>query len=59
MKALAIRAGYELVPEFYAAAASGVDPIDTRAGFAAMLERIDGNGGGTIIWRRRAASLAI
>jgi hypothetical protein len=28
---------------------SGADPIDTRPGFAAMLERIDGNGVRTII----------
>jgi hypothetical protein len=42
--AFAGRAGYELVAEFYDAAVSGADPIDTRPGFAAMLERIEGNG---------------
>ena len=31
------------------AAVSGADPIDTRPGFAAMLERIEGNGARTII----------
>jgi DNA invertase Pin-like site-specific DNA recombinase len=36
--------GYELVGEFYDAAVSGADPIETRPGFAAMLERIEGNG---------------
>jgi DNA invertase Pin-like site-specific DNA recombinase len=43
--AFASRAGYELVGEFYDAAVSGADPIDTRPGFAAMVERIEGNGG--------------
>jgi DNA invertase Pin-like site-specific DNA recombinase len=43
------RAGYEVVAEFYDAAVSGADPIDTRPGFAAMLERIEGNGVRTII----------
>jgi DNA invertase Pin-like site-specific DNA recombinase len=38
------RFGYELVDEFYDAAVSGADPIDMRPGFAAMLERIEGNG---------------
>jgi DNA invertase Pin-like site-specific DNA recombinase len=36
--------GYELVGEFYDAAVSGADPIETRPGFAAMLERIEENG---------------
>jgi DNA invertase Pin-like site-specific DNA recombinase len=43
------RAGYELVDEFYDAAVSGADAIDMRPGFAAMLERIEGNGVQTII----------
>lgn len=38
------RAGLQIVAEFYDAAVSGADPIDTRAGFAAALERIAGNG---------------
>jgi len=42
------RAGYELVEEFYDAAVSGADPIDTRPGFGDMLERIEGNGVRTI-----------
>ena len=42
-------AGYELVAEFYDKAVSGADPIDTRPGFAAMLERIESNGVRTII----------
>jgi DNA invertase Pin-like site-specific DNA recombinase len=47
--AFARRAGYELVAEEYDAAVSGADPIDARPGFAAMLERIEGNGVRTII----------
>jgi DNA invertase Pin-like site-specific DNA recombinase len=42
-------AGYELVAEHYDAAVSGADPIDTRPGFATMLERIEANGVRTII----------
>jgi DNA invertase Pin-like site-specific DNA recombinase len=49
IEAFAKRAGYELVGEFYDAAVSGADPIDVRPGFAAMLERIAGNGARTII----------
>jgi DNA invertase Pin-like site-specific DNA recombinase len=47
--AFATRAGYQLVDVFYDAAVSGADPIDTRPGFAAMLERIESNGARTII----------
>src|SRR3954471_18206628 len=36
--------GHALVGEFYDDAVSGADPIETRPGFAAMLERIAGNG---------------
>jgi DNA invertase Pin-like site-specific DNA recombinase len=49
VQAFAKRAGYELVDEFYDAAVSGADPIDSRPGFAAMLKRIEGNGVRTII----------
>jgi DNA invertase Pin-like site-specific DNA recombinase len=42
--AFAKRAGYELVGEFYDAAVSGADPIETRPGFSALLDRIEGNG---------------
>jgi DNA invertase Pin-like site-specific DNA recombinase len=37
------------VAEFYDAAVSGADHVNTRPGFAAMLERIEGNGVRTII----------
>ena len=44
IQAYARHAGYELVGEFYDAAVSGADPIDTRPGFRELLERIVGNG---------------
>jgi DNA invertase Pin-like site-specific DNA recombinase len=49
IEVFARRAGYELVAEFYDAAVSGADPIDTRPGFAEMLKRIEANGVRTII----------
>jgi DNA invertase Pin-like site-specific DNA recombinase len=49
IQAFARRTGYELVEEFYDAAVSGADPIDTRPGFAAMLKRIEANGVRTIL----------
>jgi DNA invertase Pin-like site-specific DNA recombinase len=49
IQAFARRAGYELVAEFYDAAVSGADPVDSRKGFAALLERIEANGVRTII----------
>lgn len=36
--------GIEIVGEFYDAAVSGADPVETRPGFSAMLDRIEGNG---------------
>lgn len=49
IEAFAKSAGIEIVGEYYDAAVSGADPIEARAGFAAMLERIEGNGVRTII----------
>ena len=49
IEAHAKRAGIEIVDTFYDAAVRGGDPIDTRPGFAAMLERIEGNGVRTIV----------
>lgn len=49
IQAYAKQAGVEVVQEFYDAAVSGADPVDTRPGFAAMLERIEGNGVRTIL----------
>jgi len=49
IQGFAKRAGYDIIDEFYDAAVSGADAIDARAGFAAMLKRIEGNGVRTII----------
>ena len=49
IEAFAKRAGYVIEGEFYDAAVSGADPIEVRAGFAEMLQRIAGNGVRTII----------
>src|SRR5215510_15702060 len=49
IQSFAKHAGYELVGEFYDAAVSGADPIDTRPGFRELLERIVGNGVRTVI----------
>src|SRR5712672_746102 len=38
------RAGFALVDEFTDAAVRGTDPIEVRPGFAALLDRIEGNG---------------
>ena len=43
------RAGFVLVGEFTDAAVSGADPIETRRGFAELLDRIEGNGVRTVI----------
>jgi DNA invertase Pin-like site-specific DNA recombinase len=47
--AFAKHGGFEIVEEFYDAAVSGADPIDTRPGFRALLERIVSNGVRTVI----------
>ena len=49
IEAHAKRAGIEIVDTFNDAAVRGTDPIDSRPGFAAMLERIEGNGVRTIV----------
>jgi DNA invertase Pin-like site-specific DNA recombinase len=49
IQAYARYAGYELVGEFYDAAVSGADPIDTRPGFRELLKRIVSNGVRTVI----------
>ncbi len=47
--AYAKRAGFGLVGEFYDPAVSGADPIETRPGFAALLDRIESNGVRTVV----------
>jgi DNA invertase Pin-like site-specific DNA recombinase len=49
IEAFARSHGYSIVEEFYDAAVSGVDPIEARPGFTALLARIAGNGVRTII----------
>ena len=43
------RSGLSVVGEFNDAAVSGADPIETRRGFAELLDRIEGNGVRTVI----------
>ena len=43
------RAGVELVGTYHDEAVKGSDPIDTRPGFAAMLEALEANGTKTIV----------
>ena len=49
IEAYAKQAGHELVGEFYDAAVSGADPIETRPGLLLMLDRIEGNGVRTVL----------
>ena len=49
IESFAKRAGFALVAEYNDAAVSGADPIDTRPGFAELLDRIEGNGVRTVI----------
>lgn len=49
IESFAKRAGVALVGEFTDAAVSGADPIETRRGFAELLDRIEGNGVRTVI----------
>ncbi|WP_292532847.1 recombinase family protein [Methylocystis sp.] len=49
IRAYAESAGFEIVDEFYDPAVSGEDAIEARPGFAALLDRIEGNGVRTVI----------
>ena len=49
IEGFARRSGFALVGEFTDAAVSGADPIETRPGFAALLDRIESNGVRTVI----------
>jgi hypothetical protein len=53
------RGGYEIVAAFYDAAVSGADHVQDRAGFAAILKRIEGNGASPSSSRPPAGSLVI
>jgi hypothetical protein len=45
----ATRNGFAIIANFYDAAVSGADPIEQRAGFANLLDRIEENGVRTVI----------
>ena len=49
IEGFAKRSGFALVDEYNDAAVSGADPIETRPGFSALLDRIEGNGVRTVI----------
>jgi len=49
IESFARRTGFDLVGEFTDAAVSGADPIESRAGFTALLDQIEGNGVRTVI----------
>jgi len=49
IEGFAKRTGLVLMGEFTDAAVSGADPIEARRGFAALLDRIEGNGVRTVI----------
>jgi DNA invertase Pin-like site-specific DNA recombinase len=49
IEAFAKRAGFVVVDWYYDAAVSGADPIETREGFKALLDRIESNGVRTVV----------
>src|SRR5215470_7766958 len=49
VRSYAVARGLEIVREFYDAAVSGADSIDSRAGFLEMLSYMQGNGAPTIL----------
>jgi DNA invertase Pin-like site-specific DNA recombinase len=49
IESFAKRSGFALVAEYNDAAVSGADPIESRRGFAELLDRIEGNGVRTVI----------
>ena len=49
VRASAVALGFEIVQEYYDDAVKGADAVDSRPGFAAMLQYMHGNGARTII----------
>ena len=49
IEAFAKRAGLEITEEFYDQDVSGTDPIESRPGFSALLDRIESNGVRTVV----------
>src|SRR4051794_2309423 len=49
VEAFARSNGIEIVEEYYDAAVSGADPVTSRPGFTAMLERLLSNGVRTVL----------
>lgn len=49
IEAFAKRAGLEITEEFYDQDVSGADPIESRPGFSALLDRIESNGVRTVV----------
>lgn len=49
IEAFAKRAGLEITEEFYDQDVSGADPIESRPGFSALLDRIESNGVRTVL----------
>jgi DNA invertase Pin-like site-specific DNA recombinase len=49
IEAFAKRAGLEITEGFYDQDVSGADPIESRPGFSALLDRIESNGVRTVV----------
>jgi DNA invertase Pin-like site-specific DNA recombinase len=49
IEAFAKQAGFDIVGEYRDPAVSGADPIETRPGFASLLDRIESNGCRTVL----------
>ena len=57
IEAFARSTGMEVADWFYDPAVSGADPIETRPGFSALLDRIEGNGVRAVVVEDAAAGV--